>query len=55
MVEKPIKRPRNNSDTNEILLAINENIGIVGLEVCSVLRKVRESNEEIIRALKKRK
>lgn len=55
MPKKEIKKPSNKYDMNEILLAINENIGIAILELSSGLEKIRETNEEILRALKKRR
>ena len=55
MPKKEIKRPKNNNDTNEILLAINENIGLATLEVAVELKKIRENGEDILSELKKRR
>lgn len=54
MPEKKLKEPKNVNDTNEILLAINENLGRVTLELISEISKVKESNDEIVKLLKKK-
>ena len=55
MPRKELKKIKNNGDTNEILLAINENIGIAILEVCSELKKIKETQDDILRELKRKR
>ena len=54
MPEKKLEKVSNENDTNEILLAINENIGIGILELSSEIKKLRESNDEIVRLMRKK-